>query len=181
MKLLRKVGAIFDPSITGLAVAAGLILVFLWGLICIEVIVRFLFDYSILWTVEVGQLGLGLIAFLGAAWVLKKEGHIKIDILTSRLRPRGRAVFGVITSIMGIVICLFLIWYGTKVTIDHFQRGLVDYECIVKMATWPRFAVISLGCLLLLVQFCRRAYGHLMVWRRLEIEEVAPREEKIEF
>lgn len=162
--MLRKVVAIFDFSIEGLAILAGIVVVFLWGLITTEVIGRFLVDYSIPWALEVSELCLMVVTFLGTAWVLKKEGHVKIDLVTSHLRPRVQALVDVVASIMGIVICLFLVWYGTKVTIDLFQRGVISITAL-RMVIWPRFAIISLGSLLLVIQFCRRAYRNLMLWR----------------
>jgi TRAP-type C4-dicarboxylate transport system permease small subunit len=180
MKWLRKVPTIFNTSIDSFAVLASAMLVFLWALIVVEVITRAL-DYSILWAIDFVEFGLVVVCFLGAAWVLKKEGHVRIDIVASRVKPRTRALLGIITSITGTVICLALFWYGTKVTVDHFQRGLVAYEAMLKMATWPQYAVIAAGSLMLVIQFVRRTYRDLILWRMPEDKDVAPSKRETEY
>jgi len=162
MKLLARV---FDRSIDVLFFSAAVIAVFIWGLISTEVITRFLANYSIIWAVEVSEFGLMAISFLGAAWLLKKDEHIKVDIVCSRLKPRNQVLLNIITSIIGIILCAFLVWYGTKVTLDHFQRHVISLS-IMEFPTWPRYAVIALGCFLLLIQFWGRAYASLRLWRK---------------
>ncbi len=166
MKLLTKVDAFFDRSIDVFAVVAAVILVFLWGLLSTEVIIRFLVNYSIIWTIEISEISLMAITFLGAAWVLKKDRHVRVDIVYSRLKPRSQVLLSVFTSIIGAVICAFLVWYGMKVTIDDFQRGILIRK-IMRMLQWPIYATISLGSLLLFIQFCRMSYKNLQLWRVL--------------
>ncbi|MFC2069520.1 TRAP transporter small permease [Chloroflexota bacterium] len=180
--MLKKIGWFFDISINSFAVLASVLLIFLWGLILVTVIARMpLFNYSILWSIDFVELGLVGVAFLGAAWVLGKEGHVRVDILVSRLKPRVRIIFSIINSITGLVICLILSWYGFKVVINHYQMGLINYEAMLKMLTWPQYAIIAVGSLLLVFQFAKRLYRNLMLWNTPVVEDKAPKGEAVEY
>lgn len=175
-KLLKTITTIFDKGIDVLAFVCGAVLVLIWVIVCNEVILRFIVNYSIPWAVEVNEFSLMLVTFLGAAWLLKGERHIKIDIVYARLNPRAQALLNIINSFIGVVICLFFVIYGLIVSVDHLQRGVVSFT-VMRFPTWPRYAVITLGSLLLLIQFLRRAYSNLMLWRVPKGKECLPGEE----
>lgn len=125
-----------------------------------DVVMRSLLDRPTQWVIEVSEICLVGITFLGAAWVLRSEGHVKIDIFLLRLDPKRQALLNSITSIVGIIICLVVAWYGAKVTLDHFERGIRSPTQLAPPA-FPDYLVISLGSFFLAVQFLRRAYGYL--------------------
>jgi C4-dicarboxylate transporter DctQ subunit len=164
MKLLKKISTFFDVAISTLAFMACIVLVVMWGIVCAEVVSRFFFNYSIPWMIEISEFGLIFITFMGAAWLLKKEGHIKVDILYVRLNSKNKIFLDIFTSIIGILICLFLVRYGIKVSVDHFQRGVVTIT-LMRFPTWPQYAVITIGCFLILIQFLRRLYRGIVMWK----------------
>ncbi len=48
---------------------------------------------------------------LGAAYTLRQDKHVRVDILYSRLGPRGRAWVDLLGAILLLLpVCLFLIW-----------------------------------------------------------------------
>jgi TRAP-type C4-dicarboxylate transport system permease small subunit len=163
-KLVTKVITIFDKTVDALAFSAGVILVLMWIIICAEVVLRFLFSYSIIWAVEVNEFSLMVITFIGAAWLLKIEGHIKVDIVYTVLCARAQAFINIVTSIIGAIICVFLLKYGILVSMEHFQDGVVSFT-VMRFPTWPRYTLISLGSLLLFIQFLRRAHSNMILWK----------------
>ncbi|MFC1902582.1 TRAP transporter small permease [Chloroflexota bacterium] len=164
IKLLTKAGVIFDYAINGLAILAGCIVTFIMLTVAADVISTKLMDYPIPWVIEISQILLVFIAFLGAAWLLRRERHVKLDVLVDRLSPRSQALLNTITSIIGAIICLCFVWYGTKVTLSHFQRGMLS-NTVLALPTFPRYAAIAVGSLMLFIQFIRRSYGYLKEWR----------------
>ena len=166
VKLLTKVVTVFDYAINSLAALAGGLVILIMLSITADVTGRKLLGYSITGVIEISQILLVFITFLGAAWLLKREGHVKLDVMVSRLNPRSQALLNTITSIVGIIICLTLAWYGAKVTWDHFQRGIYSAE-VLALPTFLRYAAITIGSFLLSVQFIRGSYGYLRGWRSL--------------
>lgn len=56
-----------------------------------------------------------LIFLLGAAYLLKRDGHIRVDILHSRLPPRVRAWVDVVGTVLLLApFCALVIWFSLE-------------------------------------------------------------------
>ena len=164
MKPLTKASAIFDRGIIVLAVIAVLLLAFIMLSVSAEVVTRYFVGRQMLWVIEVTEYCLVWIAFLGAACVLKREAHVVMDIVLIRLEPRTQALVNAITSIIGVVICLVVTWYGVEVTLDFYRRGHF-LPSVLEPPSFVLYAIIPVGSLLLAIQFVRRTYGYIQGWR----------------
>jgi len=164
MKQLNKVAAIFDRTNNILFHLAGILIIFVMLAVGAEVTMRSLLGHGTIWVQEVSNYSLLFITFLSATWVLKIEKHVKIDLLLNRLNPRAQALLNMITSILCVIVCAVLTWYGTRVTWDYFRSG---YYFSTPLET-PQFVIlgiIPIGSFLLVIQFLRRTYGYLKRWR----------------
>ena len=164
MKILSKASGIFDRTIGILAFLGAAVIIFMTGVVCWDVASRFFLGRGMGWTLEVVEYGLLWFTLLATAWVLKKERHVKIDILLTRLKPKTQALLNIITSTLTAVACLFIVWYGSEVTWEYLQTG----ERLPSLVMPPKFLpylIIPVGFAFLFVQFLRRAYGYLGSWR----------------
>jgi len=91
---------------------------------------------------------------------LRRGGHITIDLLFVRLKPKTQARLNVITSVLGIIISLILVWYGTTATVSFWQRGILT-PTIMEFPRAAIIAIIPVGSFLLALQFLRRAWSNL--------------------
>jgi TRAP-type C4-dicarboxylate transport system permease small subunit len=97
------------------------------------------------------------VTFLGATWLLKREGHVSVDVVVERLNPRARLWFNVIISILIGALCLVMAFSGVSATLNVYRRGVFTVTTLeVPLALLV--AVIPLGFFLLFIQFLRRAY-----------------------
>jgi len=165
LKLKTVVTAIFDRFIGLLAFVAGILAIFLMLGVSTEVFARYLLNMPITGVIEVSEIILLWIVFLGAAWVLKIEGHVSMDLIVSRLSTRGQAILNVITSLIGAAIAGTLFWYGTRVTWALFQSGTPE-QGILAAPIALVVLIIPVGSLPLCIQFLRRAYGY---WRGTQV------------
>ena len=164
MKLLRQASNIFDRLIDVLALVAIVIMASVTVLIVVEVTSRYFFNLPIKGSVEVAGYSLLFITFLGTAWLLRREGHVRMDFVLTRLNPRAQAYLNVITSLLCALIWVLIGWYGATVTLESFQTG---YRTPFELKT-PMFIIlfiIPVGSFLLFIQFLRRGYGYLREWR----------------
>ncbi len=166
MKLSTRLPSIFDRFVDSLVVLAIVLMAFAWLAICYDVFVRFFFNRSIIWLIEVIEYILLSVCFLGAAWLLRREGHITVDVVVNRLNPRAQALLNIVTSILGIITFLIITWYGMEVVWGHFQTGL-RLETTLGPPKYAVMAVIPLGSFLLIIQLIRRTYGYLRGWSML--------------
>ena len=157
---------VFNSIISALAGTAGvliplLVVVTVWGIAA-----RYLFDRPQPWVVEVAEYMLLYITFLGGAWLLRKDGHVRMDLLLNQLRPRTQALLHTITSFAGCIGCLALTWY-TSIGAWHCLRDGYSMTSALSPPAFVIFVIIPIGFFLLSVQFLRTAYGYLSKWRLL--------------
>ena len=167
MKIIRTVIAGFDRLIDSLVYLACGLLVFALTAVSVEIIFRYFLNRPSIWVAEITEYILLYITFLGTAWLLRREGHVKIDLLLSRLKPKTQAWFNIIISVIGAIMCLLLVWYSARETLVFFQRGVLT-PTVLALPKAPIILIIPIGSFLLFIQFLRRAQGY---WRGL-----APRE-----
>lgn len=162
--MARKLNLIFEGALKLLAFLAGVLLIFMMFSVSLEVVLRYFFDRPMMGLLEVIQVMLLYITFLGVAWVLKLEGHAKMDLVLNLLNPKAQSLLNTTTSSICAMICLVITWYGAVVTIEHLQTG----RYIIGTVNIPSglfLLIIPVGTLLLFIQFLRRTYNYLRVWR----------------
>ena len=162
MNTPKRGGTLLDRVVGAFAIVAGILVVYTLCSVCLEVVLRYFFNRPQVWVIETAEYALLFITFLGAAWVLRNEGHVKVDLLINQLRPRAQTAINTVTSIVSAAVCLILTWYTGQLAFDHLQRGVVSE----KMLTFPKgvlLAVIPVGCFLLFIQFLRRTHRYLRI------------------
>jgi len=146
---------ILDKILAILAVLSGLLLLFITFAIFYTIFARFLDIPGPVWAVQFTEYALLWMTLLGTAWVLKKQRHVSVDLLTSRLSARTKVYFNLGHSVMGVVVSGILCWYGTVVTWGQYQRGVVDIQ-VVDMPKYLILIIIPIGFLFLVGQFLRK-------------------------
>lgn len=170
MRILRKAGTVFDRTIGYLAFLAAVLLIFTMLAVSAEVVMRYFLHRPMIWVMEITEIILLFVTFLGAAWLLRREGHVTVDVLLSHLDPRTQALLGIVSSIIGILICIILVWYGINVSYVYTKGGLYE-PTLLELPKGPLLTIIPLGGFLMLVQFTKRAYRCLQHWRASPSEE----------
>jgi TRAP-type mannitol/chloroaromatic compound transport system permease small subunit len=94
----------------------------------------------------------GGVFLLAAAYTLKQNEHIRIDIVSSRLSPRTRNIIDVIGHIVFLMpLCLLMIWLGVPFFLRSFNSGEISGSA-GGLIIWPAKLLIPLGFTLLLLQ-----------------------------
>lgn len=159
MKGLKRFVAIFDRMITILFyVACGLNLVIAFAT-STELFMRYFFNRPQIWAVEITEYAMLYITFLGTTWLLREEGHVRLDILLIFLKARSQALLNSITSLLGVIVCSVLVFFGIWSTWIHYEKGLTTFSAM-ELLKWPFLIVIPFGGLLLLIQFIRSAFSY---------------------
>lgn len=164
MNLRRRLNAAFDHVIKLFAYVAGVVLVLSMLAIFADVMGRKLLNASVPGTLEMTEYALCYITFLSLAWLLKEEGHVRMDILLNRLSSKNKALLNMVTSIVGAIVCLVVAWFGALVTWDYFQRGIsAQTQLATPLAIG--LAPIPIGTFLFSIQFARRAREYMKSWK----------------
>lgn len=151
---LEALSRLLDKILTGMAVLAGLLLLFMTFSISYSIFTRALSFQSPVWTVQFNEYSLLWMTFLGSAWVLRRRKHVAVDVITSRLGPAGRRIAEVVHSLLGTALCGVLCCFSALMTLNFFQRGVTDVQA-VDMPKYLVLIVIPAGFLVLTAQFFR--------------------------
>lgn len=157
---------IFDTILDILGVLSAIIIVGIMVMVLYEVVMRYFLGRPTLWVLEIVEWALVWMTFLSAAYVLKEERHVSMDIVVSRLSPRTQAMMGVYTSIAGALICIVLGWYGAQIVHDHIVRGVLEAK-MLRAPKGPLMSVIPAGFFLMGIQFLRRSVNFFRKWKAM--------------
>ena len=164
MNVLRKLSVIFDSIVNIAALLAATVLVSIVFSVCLGVVMRYVFGRAIIWIPEVNAYTLTPVTFLSAAWLLRDEGHVRMDIVVERFTKRNQIIIDVGTSILCAIMFLAISWYGAQTTWDYFQRNVYDYSSVMRIPIAYVLASVFVGSILLFIQFLRRTWGYLQDW-----------------
>jgi TRAP-type C4-dicarboxylate transport system permease small subunit len=147
-------GKAFDKLIYAMAFLGGVMLMFAMAAVCLDVIMRYFFARPLSWVLQVCEYILLYAPFLATAWVLRGDGHIKVDIVLSLMRPSFQRFIHVLSSILGFIVMAVITYYGMELVIELYrsnQPTLGSYR-------FPQFAItlaVPLGSMAMAVQFLR--------------------------
>jgi C4-dicarboxylate transporter, DctQ subunit len=165
MKILRH---IFDRIIDGGAILSACMILFGMLSVSAEVFVRYFFGSLVLnWVVDVNGILLLFMTFLGVAWVLRLDEHIRVEIVTDHLNQRSRAILHAITAVISGVAFAFIAWYGAKYTWLFFESGHFQ-PTDIETPTWIMIIIIPVGCLFAFIQSLRNACAFIRKSKTLE-------------
>lgn len=123
-----------------------------------NIISRYAFDYPLQWVFEATQFILVWFTLLSAAWVMFLDKHIKVDLITSRIPPKPARALEIVSSVLGAILGLVLLYFGIAVVVDLYQRGTYMTTNMEPLA-WPLYLAIPVGGLLLAIECSRWAMG----------------------
>lgn len=166
MRLLSHLSVALGTGVNFVAYFAAVILVFLMSIVGTGIFSRYVLHSPIGWVNEMTEYLLVYLGFLPAAWVLKDEGHIKMDLVLNELSPRTQCMMNIITSIICTIVCFVLTWFSFKVTLKLYQTGYL-MPTIYHPPKFILVAGIFVGLLLFSLQLIARTYGFLGKWKTL--------------
>ncbi len=134
-------------------------------LVFLNVVCRYIFNFSIIWAEEVSQYLMVWVAFLGAGLALREGRHVAIEMLQDRLSSGARRVTRHFLALLLIVFMVVLTVLGFQFA--HFAWG--QETPVLNIPLGIPYLAVPIGALFLLAHifFMYRAY----IDRRYDIPE----------
>ena len=126
-----------------------LFMAFIILLACANVFMRYVVGNPWGWVEEVTIFTFVWLTMLGAASVVKAEGHCSIDVLARRLPAKAQRYLNIFVDLTVVVTLVLLIWYGTDLALS--AGGKVTPMLGISY-TYVDFA-IPVGCAFMLVHY----------------------------
>ncbi len=146
------------PRVSVIVGAVGLCLMVV--LVVAGIIARSVFNYSIPFAIEYAEYLIPVIAFWGAAYTLRKEGHVNADIILHRLPDKLRQWFIVVGYLLGMVYLVILIIYTSKLastSIRMHYLSMYPTQTLIGYVQWMVPIGLSLFAIQLVIEIIRKA------------------------
>ena len=166
----RKLSKIIDGIENIFAAFSAFLIVGAMVAVSLDIIIRFLFISAITGVSEFTEFALLFIPMMGAAWLLRMDGHVNIDIVINYLRPKYSYFVSGMTSAVGTIVCAVVTCFGAWSTWDNFQRDIMTAG-VVSIPRWILLIVIPLGFFLLGVESLRKTFSFFGKWKNLRSSE----------
>ena len=134
------------------ATLAGIVLLFITFSISVDVLLRYVFGKPTIWITEVSTYLFLYVIYLGTAYTLQRDLHIKVTFLLDVIGKRTQRIIDLVTSILAIVFTVVLLW----------QTSLMTWSAIKGKWTSPTalnapymyvYIIMVIGSFLLLLSF----------------------------
>ena len=166
MKLLYNAENIFDKIIDCMLMAAAVIVVLDALAVSTDVILRKVVGFTWAPLYEIITYSLLWMTFLGTTAIMRKNGHVKMDSITSLLSPKNEALLNVITHCVCIVLAGVMLFYTVKLTVGDYRTDFI-LASILNPPKWPIEIIIPIGFLMLFIQLMRNTRDFLNRYRTL--------------
>lgn len=113
---------------------------------------RFAFDNSSNGLLEIQWYLFAAIFLLSAAYTLQKNEHVRIDVLSGRLSPKGQAVIDIIGTLFFLLpIVLVILWLSVPLVAESMRIN--EYSANAGgLLRWPVKILLPIGFALLALQ-----------------------------
>jgi len=164
MKVFAWVDKALDQINFAMVIISAGLLLGLTLIVGADITLRYLLYRPLGWVKEVSEYILVFLGFLGAAWILKDDGHVKMDLVISKVGARTQTMMNLITSIISTVVVLIITWFSVRVIASFYKTKLV-VPSVLEPQKWILLTPILVGCLLLAIQFMRRSCDFMNRWK----------------
>jgi len=130
-----------------------------WGVVdAIVLAVRSLGIGTLAWLTELTEYLLYAATFVAAAWALRENAHVRVDILLVKLGPaRGRRL-GRAVAWQGLAVALVLLGFGAAAVLEAARAGATQYRTWAT-PEWLLLLPLPVAGWLLGVEFVLRLAG----------------------
>ena len=125
------------------------------ALITAEVVSRYFLGRPLGWSVEISEWALLAITMLGAALVLRNDGHVRVDLVIRALPTRARRVVAVLAALIGFCVTALACYYTARTAYGEYVEGILT----IHVLKFPRFWLLlffPLGFLFLALEWLRQ-------------------------
>jgi len=115
-------------------------------------VVRFIFNYSSNGLLEIQWYLFAAVFLLCAPYTLQKNEHVRIDVLSGKLSPRGLAVIDIIGSLFFLLpMVITVLWLSLPLIAESFRINEMSANA-GGLIRWPVKMLLPIGFTLLALQ-----------------------------
>ena len=124
-------------------------------MVCYDVIARNLGLRSVVWINEVTEYALPIATLAAAPWLMWRNAHVRLDLLGMVLSPTAQRRVDRLSSALGLVVSLLMVWYAVRMLLDSRAAGSIVIKALV-FPEWWLYVPVPMGFGLLALECGRR-------------------------
>lgn len=161
---MTKFFKLYDSWIEkAIAILLGFLIVSLFA----QVVSRYLFNFPIMWTDEIGRYTYIWIVYLGSAVAFKNRGHLIVDVFTQKMPYRIQYYLNLFFHIV-IILFLFLVFsFGLQYTKNNMGNPAYSTSII---SLGIAYASVPVGALLMITNIIRTIFEDSKKREGVELE-----------
>ena len=113
-----------------------------------DVVARYFLNRPFSFTVELTEIAMALVVYLGVGLVTHENGHINADFIVLRLPPRARAVLAAATNLLALAFLAIMVWRLWARAGFLYDKG--DTTPVWIAPLWPIAFAMAFGSVFLL-------------------------------
>jgi len=133
-------------------VTAALLLITAMIVMCQMILMRYLFKAPTIWQTEVVVFSATAAIFIGAPYVLMKNGHVGVDVVELMLSSPNRRRLKCVGALLGLVFCV-LMSIASAIYVHEAWEGGWTTATIAAIPLWIPATPMMLGFCLLSLQY----------------------------
>lgn len=133
---MNKLSSTFGRLLNALAIIAALILLAMVVMVTADILLRNLTRTGFPWANEISEYALYVITLLTAPWLLRRGQHVRIDLVLTFVPARLAWLMETASDVLGFAVCLVMMRYGLKMTIDSAMLDSITIKNLVFPEWW---------------------------------------------
>jgi TRAP-type C4-dicarboxylate transport system permease small subunit len=135
-RFMTKLSNAFAKLLNALAVTAALTLLAMVVMVTADILLRNLTRTGFAWSNEVSEYALYVITLLTAPWLLRRGQHVRVDLVLTLVPARAAWIMEAMGDVIGFAVCLVMMRYGLKMSIDSAVLGAITIKNLVFPEWW---------------------------------------------
>jgi TRAP-type C4-dicarboxylate transport system permease small subunit len=115
------------------------------------------FDHPISVSVEVTEIIMGMMIYLGLGYTTFLRGHIRVDILIINMSPRIQSLLDLITGVIALLIAILISWRLWIYAHSRLVNG--DLTQIGEVPVWPYAFIMAFSSMLMVTSLLLYIYS----------------------
>lgn len=149
--MLRGLLRLVDGLNEAVGRAMVVVLFFVIGVICYQVVARYVFRAPPEWGYDLMVYPTSVLYVLAGAYALKNGAFVHLDTLVDKLSPRSRRLLDIVTYPVAALFCVAMIWGSWTWAFHSYAMGETTGSPM-RLPVWPFKMALLVGSILLFLQ-----------------------------
>jgi C4-dicarboxylate transporter DctQ subunit len=117
---MKRILDVIDKVTMVLAYTSGALVIVMMLSMVYDVVMRHIFNRPTIWADELSCFLLVGVSFLGAAYALKTDSHVRIETFVGLLPPRVKNFVETVTDVLSVAFLFIFAWQGGRLVFESF-------------------------------------------------------------